>query len=143
MKKLADCRYHRCIYFVSNALARKMEKIAIEAWKPAGLSPSHAYLLMLVIENPGVQPMALSDELQLQPSTITRLMEKLEEKKLLVRTYEGKQTNVYPSSKGKEMLPRLRQCNAEFFLTYSGILGKDESSRLVQTMSRITDKLDV
>jgi DNA-binding MarR family transcriptional regulator len=131
------------MYFVSNALARKMEKIAIQSWKPVGLSPSHAYLLMLVIENPGVQPMALSNELQLQPSTITRLMEKLEERKLLVRTYEGKQTNVYPSPKGKEMLPRLRQCTADFFETYSGIIGKEESSRLVQNMSRITDKLEV
>jgi len=131
------------MYFVSNALARKIEKIARNAWNKVNLSPSHAYLLMLVIDNPGVQPMALSEELQLQPSTITRLIEKLELKKLLVRTYEGKVTNVYPTPKAKIMLPKLKQCVTDFYQSYSAILGKDESTKLVNSMNRIADKLPV
>lgn len=54
--KAADSTYSQCLYFSSNALARKMEKLAIECWKPVGLSPSHAYLLMLVLDNPGIHP---------------------------------------------------------------------------------------
>ena len=130
------------MYFVSNALARKMELLALEAWKPVDLSPSHAYLLMLAIGNPGIQPMALSEELKLKPSTITRLIEKLEGKKLVVRTSEGKQTNVYPTPKGKELMPKLKECVAVFSENYSNILGKEESARLVQNMSRIADKLE-
>ena len=42
-----------------------MEKMALESWKKVNLSPSHAYLLLLVIEKPGIQPMELSEELQL------------------------------------------------------------------------------
>ena len=91
------------MYFSCNAFARKIEKIAIESWKPVGLSPSHAYLLMIVIQEPGMQPGTLADHLQLQPSTITRLIEKLEEKKLVVRTTEGKLTNVYPTPKGSSL----------------------------------------
>jgi DNA-binding MarR family transcriptional regulator len=129
------------MYFVSNALARKIEKIAIQSWKKVNLSPSHAYLLMLVIDEPGIQPTALSEELQLQPSTITRLIEKLEQKKLLARTYEGKMTNVYPTPKAKELLPKLKQCVADFYENYSSVLGKEESAKLVQSMNRIADKL--
>src|SRR6185312_10666430 len=99
----SDSRFCQCLYFSSNALARKVEKLAQESWKPVGLSPSHAYLLMIVIEDPGVQPGTLANELQLQPSTITRLIEKLEQKKLVVRVMEGKITNVYPTSKAKEL----------------------------------------
>ena len=131
------------MYFVSNALARRVEKLANESWKKVNLSPSHAYLLMLVIRDPGIQPTALSEELQLQPSTITRLIEKLEEKKLLMRTTEGKMTNVFPTAKGKDLLPKLKQCVTEFYESYSNILGKEESSKLVQNMNRVADKLPV
>jgi MarR family transcriptional regulator, organic hydroperoxide resistance regulator len=139
--KTSDSKYCKCLYFTANALARKIERLAMESWSKVDLSPSHAYLLMLVIEEPGTQPTSLSDHLQLQPSTITRLLEKLESKKLLVRTYEGKLTNVYPTPKGKDLLPRLKECLSEFYSRYSEILGKEESARLVQNMGRIADKL--
>jgi DNA-binding MarR family transcriptional regulator len=141
VKKLSDSTYSGCIYFATNALARKMEKIAVNAWKKVSLSPSHGYLLMLVLGEPGIQPTKLSEELHLEPSTITRLAEKLEEKKLLVRIVEGKQTNVYPTSKAKELLPKMKQCVADFYETYSVILGKDESGRLIKSINRIADKL--
>ena len=141
--KTSDSKYCKCLYFTANALARKIEKLALESWSRVSLSPSHAYLLMLVAEKPGIQPTSLSEHLQLQPSTITRLIEKLEGKKLLIRTYEGKTTNVYPTPKGKDLLPRLHECLHEFYSRYSEILGKDESARLVQNMGKIADKLDV
>ena len=83
-------KYSQCLYFSSNALARKVEKLARESWKPVNLSPSHGYLLMMVLEDPGVQPGYLANHLQLQASTITRLVEKLEEKWLFV-LQKGKQ----------------------------------------------------
>ena len=139
--KTTESTYSSCIYFVSNALARKTEKLALEAWKPAGLPPSHAYLLMLVLGEPGIQPGALSEELHLTPSTITRLVEKLEEKKLVVRTTEGKSTNVYPTPKAKEMHPLLKECVKTFYETYTAVLGVEESTRLVHSMAKIADKL--
>jgi MarR family transcriptional regulator, organic hydroperoxide resistance regulator len=131
------------MYFVSNALAREIEKIAVQSWKKLGLSPSHAYLLMLVIEKPGIQPTTLSGELHLEPSTITRLIEKLEQKKLLIRVFEGKSTNVYPTSKAKEMKPKLKRCVSDFYESYSSILGKDECAKLIKSMNRISEKLAI
>src|SRR4051794_13203 len=116
MKPL-DTHYAGCVYFVSNALARKTEKLAIEAWKPAGLAPSHAYLLMLVLGDPGIQPGTLSEVLHLSPSTVTRFLDKLGEKKLVVRTTEGKITNVYPTPKAKDMQLLLQECVYNFTKT--------------------------
>ena len=79
--KTSDSIYAMCLYFTSGALARKVEKLAQTSWDKVGLSPSHAYLLMMALEEPGVQPSGLAAHLQLQPSTVTRLIEKLEEKK--------------------------------------------------------------
>lgn len=141
--KTSESKYCQCLYFTANALARKIEKLAQDSWSKVDLSPSHAYLLMMAIEEPGVQPSALADHLQLQPSTITRLIEKLEQRKLVVRTTEGKMTNVYPTPKGKELLPKLKECVNEFYSNYAGILGKEESARLVQSMGKVADKLAV
>ena len=140
--KTSDSKYCQCLYFTANALARKIEKLANESWNKLELSPSHAYLLISVLEEPGIQPGTLADHLQLQPSTITRLIEKLEEKKLVIRIAEGKMTNVYPTPKAKELQPKLKQCSEEFYARYSAILGKDESAKLVQNMGRIADKLE-
>ena len=139
--KTSDSKYCKCLYFTSNALARKVEKLALESWKPVDLSPSHAYMLMMVIEEPGVQPGYIADQLQLTPSTITRLIEKLEAKKLLIRTTEGKITNVYPTPKGKELLPELKSCLTHFYNAYSETLGKENSSRLVNDIVLLADQL--
>ena len=140
--KIKDSKYAQCLYFTSAALARKVEKLATQIWKTVDLPPSHAYLLMAVLEEPGMQPSALSAELHLQPSTITRLIEKLEEKKLVVRTTEGKITNVYPTPKAKELQPKMKECIQQFSQQYANLLGADESSRFVKDIARIADKLD-
>jgi DNA-binding MarR family transcriptional regulator len=118
-----------------------MEKLSSQSWSRVELAPSHAYLLMAVLEEPGMQPGILADHLQLQPSTITRLIEKLEEKKLVVRTTEGKITNVYPTPKARELQPRMNTCMEEFLKNVSELIGKEESLSLVRQMAKVADKL--
>jgi DNA-binding MarR family transcriptional regulator len=141
--KTSESRYCNCLYFTANALARKIEKLAIESWKKAGLAPSHAYLLILVLEEPGIQAGQVAVQLHLSPSTITRLIEKLEEKKLVFRAAEGKLTNVFPTQKAKDMKPLIKQCIDDFTEKYSKILGKEESKHFIKNMSMIADKLEV
>lgn len=133
-------KFARCLYFSSSALARKIEKLAQESWDRVNLSPSHGYLLVLVLESPGIQPKAISEQLQLQPSTVTRLLEKLEEKKLLVRTSEGKLTNVYPTPKGKELWPKMQECISDFHSKCAILVGEQASVQLAQNMVAVADK---
>lgn len=141
--KISESKYGECIYFASNALARKVEKVAADIWAKVDLSPSHAYLLMLVIEKPGIQPSLIAENLQLTPSTITRLLEKLENKKLLIRTMDGRVTNVYPSPKAKEMVPRLLACVKEFSQQSMALFGKEETAKLIDSISKVADKLEL
>jgi len=139
--KTSQSKYCKCLYFSANALARKVEKLADESWKKVGLSPSHAYLLMLVLDEPGIHPTALCEQLQLQPSTITRLIEKLEVKGMVVRTSKGKATSVFPTQKGKSMYKALKECLMTFYETYSQILGKAESAQFVAAINTVADCL--
>jgi DNA-binding MarR family transcriptional regulator len=140
--KTSESKYCSCLYFTANALARKVEKIAIESWKKVDLSPSHAYLLMLTLEVPGIQAGQLAEQLQLTPSTITRLLQKLEERKLVIRASEGKQTNVYPTQKGRELKPLLKQCIDDANERFAKVLGKEESKQLIRNMNLVADKLE-
>ncbi|MDE3253853.1 MAG: MarR family transcriptional regulator, partial [Bacteroidota bacterium] len=133
--------YSKCLYFTANALARKVEKLAIDNWKKVDLSPSHAYLLLLVLTQPGIAAGCAADQLQLTPSTITRLIEKLEKKKLLIRAAEGKQTNLYPTQKAKDLKPAMKSCITDFHEKYVSILGEKESDLLIQNMHTVADKL--
>jgi DNA-binding MarR family transcriptional regulator len=139
--KIADSQYCHCLYFTASTLARKVDKLARESWKRVNLSPSHAYLLMLVIEQPGIQPKTLAAHLQLQPSTITRLMEKLENKKLVIRVFKGKLTMVYPTVRGRDLSSRLKGCLQAFYSSYCEVLGKQHSARFVQQIARMADQL--
>lgn len=139
--KQTSCRFSRCLYFSTSALARKVEKLAVESWSKTGLAPGHAYLLMMVLEYPGIQPGALAEELQLKPSTVTRFIEKLEARKLVIRSSDGKLTNVYPTPRAKELLPELKACQSSFSETYTQLLGREESLKLVAQMNTMADKM--
>ena len=68
--KTSESKYCSCLYFTANALARKVEKLAIESWRKIDLAPSHAYLLNLVLEEPGIQPGMIAEQLQLTPAPL-------------------------------------------------------------------------
>lgn len=139
--KATESKYNKCLYFAANTLARKVEKLAIESWKPVHLSPSHAYLLLMVLDQPGLQPGCLANHLQLSPSTITRLIEKLEEKKLVTRSTEGKTTLVYPSNEGKALLPLLKSCLEDFEKNSCCLIDSKDRDRMVISMCNLADQL--
>lgn len=140
--KSSESPFCSCLYFATSSLARKVEKLATGIWKQVDLSPSHAYVLILVLKEPGIQPGIVADQLQLTPSTITRLIEKLEERKLVVRTTEGKQTNVYPTQKAKAMRTRLRDCMEQFNALLTGTMGRENSKKFIRSVNEFADRLE-
>ena len=129
------------MYWASAALARKMNKLAEDAWAPIGLAPGQAYLLSLILDEPGRQPLDLSEEMHLAPSTITRFIEKLEENKLVIRIAEGKTTSVYPTQKAKGMTNEINSCRLTFKQSVQGVCSAEEREALVKSMLQVADKL--
>lgn len=139
--KASNSRYSKCVYFASGALARRVERLATEAWQPVGLSPSHGYLLLMVLDEPGIQPNKLVKELLLSPSTITRLTDKLENKELVKRTAEGKVINIFPTARAKALEPQMKECMVCFSEKYADILGEEDSLVLTGVLNKVTDRL--
>ncbi len=134
-------KYCGCLYYSANALARNMTRMAEEEFGRTGLAPSHAFLVMIVNETPGIHPKEISEEMMLTPSTITRLVEKLESKQLVERRSCGRGTEVFPTAKSKKLQPLIEQSWRGLLERYSGILGKRNSKKLAAEVYNAALKL--
>lgn len=134
--------YCGCLYFSTNALSRLMTKIADEEFAVTGLTSSYAFLLMTVNNKPGIQPNEISKQMQLSPSTITRLIEKMELKKLLERKTTGRTTEVYPTDKSKEMDKKIKEAWRKLYDRYSGLIGETEAKKLTANIYDALNKLE-
>jgi MarR family transcriptional regulator, organic hydroperoxide resistance regulator len=125
-----DSKYCGCLYYSTNALARIITKMAEDEFAITGFSPSYGYLLMSINAKPGIQPKELSEIMLLTPSTITRLIEKLEHKGIVERKNVGKITEVYPTSKSLELEPIIEEAWIKLYQRYSEILGEENGKKL-------------
>lgn len=91
------------LFFLTGALSRKLTNQADEVFATVGLSSSHALLLWVIDNNPDIQPSQLAEQMQLKPSTITRLVQKLERRGLVVKQSEGRSTAIRCTGEGEEL----------------------------------------
>lgn len=131
----------QCLYYSVNALSRVMTKMAEEEFAFTGLSPSHGFLLMAVNKRPGIQPGELAGQLMLTPSTITRLIEKLESKRLVERTSSGKTIQVRPTPAGKGLQRDLEKAWRALYERYAKVLGKGQSTDITSHLYDAVQKL--
>jgi len=126
--------FEKCLYFNSNALARTVSRIWTEAYHQYNLSPPHAFLLRVVLAKPGLFPRELADELNLSRSTITRFLDSLEKRDLLVRkttNKDGRELRVYPTKAAKEIHKKLDDIGGTLTKLMAEMFGKDELSQIV------------
>ena len=133
---------HNCLYFTANSLARQIGQLAEEEFRYTGLSPSHAFLVMVVNERPGITQKELSEALNLAPSTVARLVDSLQLKQGAVeRRTVGKSARIYPTEKGKEMQDLIAKCWSSLFQRYTEILGEKTARTLTRAVDQACEKL--
>ncbi len=137
-----DTTYSRCLYYASNALSRIMTKMAEEEFAATGLTPSYAFILMSVNSNPGIQPKELSQYMLLAPSTVTRLVEKLEFKGYIEREINGRITKINPTQKSQELDAKLKESWMNLYKRYSEVIGEEESKNLTSDIIGTIEKME-
>ncbi len=135
-------RYGACLLFAANTLARAITAMGEAEFGKLGLAYSHAYLLREVVNKPGITPSLLSETLHLTASTITRLVEKLEQKQLVVRSTEGKNTLIRPTETGIALYPDILAAWERLWERYSAMLGPEAAQSLAQHIFAAAQKLE-
>jgi DNA-binding MarR family transcriptional regulator len=133
---------HKCLYFTANRLARTVTKMADDAFRPTGLSPAHAFALMLVNAQPGQSQSGLTEKLAIASSTLTRFIDQLEHRGLVERNVQGKNSFLFPTAKGKGLQRELEKCWQGLYHRYSEILGYKEGDQLARKVGAASSCLE-
>lgn len=131
-----------CLYFTVNRLSRVIARMADDAFATTGLAPAYGYLIRLAIHTPGISQKELAEQLSITPSTLTRFVDKLEGKGLVKRQLNGKTVLVYPTDKGIELGPILRQASKRLKSDYEALLGPEAATALTEGLTAASDRLE-
>ena len=137
--------FEECLYFNSNTLARTVSRIWKDAYRQIDLSPPHAFLLRVVLAEPGLYPRELADELNLSRSTITRFLDSLEKRDLLVRKptgKDGRELRVYPTRASKEIHQQLDDIGGNLTKLMAKMVGKNELSQMIAKLREMQNFLN-
>ncbi len=140
---MANCKtlLHNCLYFTANSLARVITRMAEEEFRRTGLSPSHAFLMMLVDDDPGIGQKELCAQLHLAPSTVTRFIDSLVHKGYLIRRADGKAVKVYPTKEGEDLRGSIAEAWKNLHQRYSNVLSLKNGDELAALIDTASEKL--
>jgi DNA-binding MarR family transcriptional regulator len=116
--------------------------MADEEFTRTGLSPSHAFLLLLVIDTPGCGPQQLARQLHLAASTVTRLVDALVRKQLVERRATGKTIQIHATEVGHALSAQLNAAWQRLYEHYSDCLGEIDALSLTRKSHEARLKLD-
>ena len=91
---------------------------------------------------PGITAGELAGIMQLQHSTVTRLVDKLESEGYLSRRTEGRFMQVYPTARATRADGPLEAAWRRLYRRYVDILGEQQSRRLTAAISEAGEKLE-
>ena len=136
-----NCMLNGCLFFSTTKLARELGKLADEAFSKTGLSPSHAVLLYMVNLQGKIQQKEIGELLHLTPSTITRLIDKLERKGYVKKLSEGKNVCLQATPEGMAQQEQIIASWSQLHNGYKDILTEEESVRFLEISGKLLGKL--
>jgi len=144
MNKSNQHLFSRCMYFNSNALTRKLNSRWDQAFAKFDLSPALGYLLRLVLASPGLSQQQIAGELNLEKSTVTRFLVRMENKQLIRRVEsktDPRQNIVYPTNIALDMQKDLETLGNDLYTSMCEKIGEKNVENFVASLKEITNKL--
>lgn len=133
--------YDNSLYFHCNKLARKLNRIWELGFEKLGISPSHGYLLQLVLTRPGITQHQLVQLLKLEKSTVSRFIDVLTKQGWVTRRKSGRNSVVEATDQARLLEIRLASTMRSLDQQLAEQLGRENMERLVRVIRMTSQKL--
>ncbi|HTR31264.1 MAG TPA: MarR family transcriptional regulator [Puia sp.] len=140
-ERATESTFANSLYFAGGAFQREIEKLAVQCWRPSGLTPSQGILLLHVIDNPDAFPTIICADFRVNASSVTRLADQLEAKGLIQRITYHHLCYLEATEKALTLLAVLSKCENNFRAKCTEALGNWTPAILARSLNRATDKL--
>jgi MarR family transcriptional regulator, temperature-dependent positive regulator of motility len=136
--------FDHCLYFNTTSLARVLEREWTAAFKPFDLTPPQAFLLRIVLEQPGLLQRDLADMMTIARPTATRAIDGLEAKGLIARRDSGRDArewSIHPLPKAIAMKAAINEASGAVTARLKKILGAGEFNDTVAKVRGVRSAL--
>jgi DNA-binding MarR family transcriptional regulator len=131
--------FDHCLYFNTTALARLLEKEWTAAFAELRLTPPQAFLLRLVLDQPGLSQRELADAMTIARPTATRALDGLELRKLIKRRAgeaDAREQRIHPTPAAEAIRGALNAASGNVTRRLKLLLGPQVFE---QTVGKIRD----
>ncbi len=133
--------FDECLYFNTTALARQLERVWADAFKPFDLTPSQAFTLRAVLRKPGMLHSELAETLKIARATATRAVDGLVARHLLERRpgrNDGREWEIHPTPEAAELKVPLDTASRRVTERLKGELGTGTFAEFVRRARSIS-----
>ncbi len=130
------------MYFTVSSLSRHLNELADKAFRLIEMSPSHGHLLLAICDHPNITQIELSEMLNLKPSTITRLLDKLIKKDYIIKKQDGRRSLIYPTENGQGMKGIIQTALERIYNQYNEILTREFAEELIDKIIEANSRFD-
>ncbi|WP_244244173.1 MarR family winged helix-turn-helix transcriptional regulator [Marilutibacter alkalisoli] len=121
-----------------------LERVWTQAFNPFGLSPPQAFLLRAVIAQPGQLQRELADAMTITRPTATRLLDGLQQRKLIERRSsgnDGRELEIHPTAAALAIANDLNRASAAVTRRLQKTLGERRFGDVVAEMRQVRKML--
>lgn len=136
--------FDKCLYFNVVKLSRAVTAVWENGYRHLGLSPSQAYLMQFILKQPGDTPKSLAQKMDLQLSTVSRLVDGLGAKGLITKKKENtdkRESSIYPTDAGKKMGADLKRTTEALRKKVEGLVGRKKLSSVIPVLADLNDSI--
>lgn len=142
---MLQAMFDHCLYFNTTSLARRLEREWTEAFAMFELSPPQAFMLRVILANPGLRQRELADELSIARPTATRALDFLQTKGLIERRGrdgDGREVCIVPTKDAFAIHAALNKASGAVTSKLKSLLGDAEFGETVSKIRGVRSALE-
>ena len=142
MSKVDLDELYRALHRLNRQMHRTFHR---EGHGKGGLYHGQANLLFLILQNDGASQRDLAEQLDVRPSSMTEMLNRLEKNNLIMKKQDDKDQRVmhiYLTEEGKKIVGEISQSKDSIAKSIFGVLTEEEQEQLLNITRKLSASLE-